>query len=129
MSSEPKPKRAKPIPATKLSTDHLEADGWIVGNVEKWVPHTPIRQDLFGFADLVAVKPGRTPQLIQVTSSSNMAARVSKILASHLAIVCLMGGLEIVVHGWREKTKANPTRSLREQHITLADFARAAPSE
>lgn len=56
--------------------------------VEKWNPHARIRQDLFGFADIVAVK---TPDVagwwesatlyVQVTSGSNHAARRTKLRA------------------------------------------------
>ncbi|MBE3637375.1 hypothetical protein [Mangrovicoccus algicola] len=42
------------------------------------------------------------PRLVQVTSGSNASARVSKILEEPRALIALLGGFEIVVHGWRK---------------------------
>jgi len=65
--------------------------GYQVGITEKWNPHAGgidpetgaprgIRQDLYGFVDLVAHKCGSCPVYLQVTSWSNVQARVMKIV-------------------------------------------------
>ena len=36
----------------------MRQEGWTVQVVERWNPHARIRQDLFGWADLLAVHPG-----------------------------------------------------------------------
>ena len=36
----------------------MRREGWTVQVVERWNPHARIRQDLFGWADLLAVHPG-----------------------------------------------------------------------
>ncbi|CAN0586163.1 unnamed protein product, partial [Ectocarpus sp. 12 AP-2014] len=56
---------------TQRSKAALQKEGWTVEVVEKWNPHVRQRKDLFGFADLLAIKPGEQPLLIQVTSGSN----------------------------------------------------------
>jgi hypothetical protein len=86
---------------TQRSKAALVADGWTVAIVERWNPHIRIRQDLFGFADLLAIKPGQTPLLIQVTSTG-WQSRIKKILATDLALEALNSGFHIEVHGWRK---------------------------
>lgn len=87
---------------TQRSLKLLRDDGYTAEVTEKWNPHARIRQDLFGFADLIALKPGCKPLLVQTTSGSNVAARIekmSKLPSLQLAIDC---GFDIQVHGWRK---------------------------
>lgn len=70
-----------PSSPTKLTLDRLRKQGWTPATVEKWNHVTKIRQDLFGFIDVLAVK-GRMTLAIQATSSSNHAARRTKIKAN-----------------------------------------------
>ena len=74
----------------------------------------PRRHDTFGFADLIAVKPGSIV-FLQVTSWSNVSARVNKIaceehgigqharpmieIAKNLMSCC---GVRIIVEGWKQ---------------------------
>lgn len=118
---------SKTLQPTTLSTRYLESSGWLVGCVERVIPRTNIKQDLFGFADLVACKPGVQPTLVQVTSNDHVADRRKKILASHKAMVALMSGFRIVVHGWEKPTKTLPTPRLRSIEVTMADFDEAPP--
>lgn len=87
---------------TQRSKAALERGGWSVAIVERWNPHARIRQDLFGFADLLAVKAGEAPLLVQVTSGSNAAARIAKITNEPRALTCLRASMRIEVHGWRK---------------------------
>ncbi len=87
---------------TALSKRHLEADGWLVAVVEHWNPHARIRQDLFGFIDLLALRGAETLS-VQSTSATNVSTRVNKIGASpHVGIV-REAGWAIHVHGWSKK--------------------------
>jgi len=86
---------------TQRSKAALVADGWTVATVERWNPHMRIRQDLFGFADLLAMKPVEYPLLVQVTSTG-WSSRIKKIRASDLAFTALNSGFRIEVHGWRK---------------------------
>lgn len=88
---------------TQRSLKELRKAGWLVAVVEKWNPHVRIRQDLFGFADLLAVK-GDQVLLVQTTSTSNVAARLGKIRAEAKSHVWLAGqNRRIVVHGWAKR--------------------------
>jgi hypothetical protein len=75
-----KPRKVKgPTPSVALKKE-LVSKGYIVDTVEKWNPFAGIRQDLFGFIDLVSVHPeNNIIQFIQITSKSNISARVNKI--------------------------------------------------
>lgn len=140
--------------ATNLLTysrRHWREQGYYVETTEKTirVGKRTWREDLHGFGDLVAVGEGETlaidstsgvvyPQmeyvLIQVTSSSNVAARVKKITEGEETIgkgqwerpvrdVALdflsIPGHRIVVEGWRKK-KGQYVR--REVEITKDDL-------
>lgn len=87
---------------TQRSLKQLRADGYFVAVVERWNPHVRIRQDLFGFADLLAFR-GDEVLLVQTTSGSNVAARLAKIAALPIATEWANGSnRRIVVHGWRK---------------------------
>jgi hypothetical protein len=105
-----------------------------VAIVEKWNPHSKIRQDLFGFADLLGCHPVHGIACFQVTSTK-VKERIDKILAETRAENWLRCGGLIYVHGWRKlkKKKKDGTYSkvshyvIREEHVTLLDFLRATP--
>ena len=69
---------------TSRTTEALRNQGATVAIVEHWNPHVRIRQDMFGFIDVVALYPGRIVG-IQCCARSGHAARRKKILASELA--------------------------------------------
>lgn len=93
---------------TQRSLAKLRADGWLVAVVERWNPYAKVRQDLFGFIDLLAIK-GNETLAVQTTSGSNVAARFEKIRntsAGHAAGLWLASpNRRLVIHGWR---KAGP---------------------
>lgn len=89
---------------TSRSLAKLREEGYQVAIVEKWNPHARIRQDLFGFADLLAVGNGETVA-VQTTSASNMAARIRKIAESDQVAECRKANWRILVHGWRKDSK------------------------
>ena len=98
----------KKFSATNASRKFLESEGWTVGSVEQTIPHTFIKRDLFGFADLIACSPTRGIMLVQVTaglSTSNGNARVAKIKAEPRAAIWLASGGRIQVHSWQGKGK------------------------
>ena len=89
---------------TQRSLKHLRADGWTAAVVERWNPHARIRQDLFGFIDILAIRDGET-LAVQTTSASSMAARVKKI-ENHINLADVKrAGWAIHVHGWRKNAK------------------------
>lgn len=91
-----------PISPTQLTLRHLRAEGWpLVEVVEHWNPHARIRQDLFGFIDVIAVRPNHT-LAIQATTAPNVASRITKI-ADHPNIGPVReAGWQIEVWGWKK---------------------------
>lgn len=80
--------------------EKLEALGWLVGDVEKWVPQSKKRIDLFGIIDLVAIREGKTLGL-QVTSPSNVGSHVTKMLDEPRLVDCLYADWLIELWGVR----------------------------
>ena len=62
---------------TQLSLKKLRQEGYTVAIVEHWNAFARIRQDLFGFIDLLALKD-KEVLAVQTTSASNMSARAKK---------------------------------------------------
>ena len=88
---------------TKLSLRHLRDNGWpLVAVVEHWNPHARIRQDLYGFIDLLAVGT-RGTLAVQTTTAANVAQRIRKI-ADHPNLPAVRAaGWSIHVHGWDKR--------------------------
>lgn len=77
-------------------------NGWTAAVVERYNPHARIRQDLFGFIDLIAVGNGWIVA-VQVTSGSNHAARVAKIKAEPRSEAWRAAGGRIEVVSWSKR--------------------------
>jgi hypothetical protein len=123
-----KKKRKKPVKLNPRSLAWLRAQGMIAEVVEKKIPYKFITQDLFGFADILAIDtrgpvPGAT--FVQVTSGSNAAARVAKLTrppapesgepdVSKNVRACLEAGNRVVVHAWRKVAVYKKGRRARE---------------
>lgn len=86
---------------TQRSLKLLREEGWRCEIVERWNPHTKTRHDLFGIADLLAIKPGHMPTLVQTTSGSNLSARLKKIAETEGVQDLIASGFRIEIHGWR----------------------------
>lgn len=102
--------------------------GMLPGIVERSIPGN-IKIDLFHFGDILAVDddfPGSL--IIQTTTGSNMAARITKITTDPQcvpsAIKWLKAGNRITVHGWRKIGPRGKRKlwTLREEAITLDNF-------
>jgi hypothetical protein len=91
------------VSPTQLTLRQLKADGWLAAVVEHWNPHARVRNDLFGFIDVLAIRPGET-LAVQATSAPNTASRVRKI-AEHPNIAAVReAGWQIEVWGWAKKS-------------------------
>jgi len=86
---------------TQLSLKLLRKTCGAVQVVEKWNPHARIRQDLFGFIDILALE-GETTIAVQSTSWANVGARIKKIAESDHVGAVRKAGWTIIVHGWRK---------------------------
>lgn len=110
------PKKETP---TTRSIALLESQGYVVEKTEYRHKFSRVTFDLFGFCDLLAVRPGEV-LMVQTTSGSsktsggNTSARVKKIQTEcrEKAIACLKAGAKIVVHGWSQKAEGWTCRSV-----------------
>lgn len=88
---------------TQLTLRYLRAEGWpLVEVVEHWNPHARIRQDLFGFVDVLAVGP-QGVLAVQCTSAGNTSSRIRKIAEHDNVAAVREAGIAIHVHGWRKR--------------------------
>jgi hypothetical protein len=92
------------ISPTQLSLKKLREEGYVVAVVEHYNYFAKIRQDLFGFIDLLALK-GKEVLAVQTTSASNMSARCKKIADHENVDVVREAGWTIHVHGWHQNDK------------------------
>jgi hypothetical protein len=86
------------------SLNKLRNEGWTCAITERWNSHAHIRQDLFGFIDVLCFQDFVT-MAVQTTSGSNVSARIEKIMANPLAKLWCEGGgnRTLVVHGWAKR--------------------------
>lgn len=87
---------------TQRTLAWLRQQDYTVAIVEHWNPFVKRRQDLFGFADLIAFKENEPTLLVQATSGTNTSARVHKISANKHAKRWVDSGNRIIVIGWRQ---------------------------
>ena len=112
---------------TQRSLALLRKTGYTVAVVERWNPHAMIRQDLFGFADLLAIAPQMIA--VQTTSGPNVSARIAKIRDNPNAALWLAAGHRIIVHGWSKRGPrgGRKTWHCREEEITEDSNAQTIP--
>lgn len=113
---------------TQRSLKALRADSWLCAIVERFNPHVKIRQDLFGFADILAIR-GDECRLIQTTSGANVAARIAKIKDLPAAATWLSSPSRTIhVHGWR-KVGARGKRKVWECRVVEIQCTEMSESE
>lgn len=124
---------ASPTQRTLL---HLRRHGALAATVERWNPHVlrpgggrGIRQDLFGFLDIIAVEPGKVGVSgFQVSRTDDMATREAKIRdAKHWpkAQRWLAAGNRISVVGWAKRGRFSKRWTMAIHELTAfteADF-------
>lgn len=91
---------------TQRTLKALRDEGYLTEVVERWNPHANIRQDLFGWIDIIAIKPGQI-LAVQATSYSNHSARVKKLKTERQEQVgeWLSAGGLAEVWSWRSKQR------------------------
>jgi len=81
----------------------------LVEVVEHWSPFgrggQGIRKDLFTIIDILAIDEVGTTVAVQVTSYSNMRARINKIKDSEAITHLRKAGWVILVEGWHKNSK------------------------
>ena len=91
---------------TQRSLALLRERGFQAEVTERWNPFARIRQDLFGWVDILALGNGQT-LAVQTTSRSNMASRAQKIAESPVLPEAISAGWSIEVHGWDRDSKGH----------------------
>jgi hypothetical protein len=89
---------------TARSLQHLRALGYRAEVVEKTIPHTFIKKDLFG-ADVLALKAGMPILVVQCTSGSNHAAHRTKLDEEGFITLWTSAGATLEIWSW---TKQGP---------------------
>jgi hypothetical protein len=89
---------------TQLSLAMLRDDGWFCWITEHYNYFSKTRQDLWGFVDIIALKPGQR-LAIQTTTASNMSARIKKIADHENVGKVRDADFMIHVHGWHQDDK------------------------
>lgn len=84
-----------------LTLERLKAQGYTPFKTEHWNSFARIRQDLFGFADVLALKKGEV-LAVQCTSWANVPARVKKIADHENIAIVRDANIRVVVWGWKK---------------------------
>ena len=89
----------------RLSLQYCKKQEWRAQIVEKWIPQTMQRKDLFGFGDIVVLDDQFGSLLVQACVTGSGANRVRKILedCTEAAIDWLSAGNRIEVWGWAKR--------------------------
>ena len=87
------------VSPTENTLKRLRKDGYLCAVVEKWNHHVKIRQDLFGFIDVLGLGDGEK-LAIQATTKSNISTRIKKIIESNHTVDVLNAGWRIQAWGW-----------------------------
>lgn len=119
---------------TQNTLKRLRKEGWLAAITEHWNPHVKIRQDLYGWMDVIAVRgprplskdvegimlPGQIMG-VQTTSVSNVSGRKRKILheCEDRPLIWLRAGGLIEIHGWQKIGHRWHVKTVR---ITALDF-------
>lgn len=104
---------------TQRTLKLMEERGYHSNIVEKTIPYTFIKVDLFNWVDIVSVQMnGHGVMGIQVTSGDNFAARLKKARGNEALMAWLTSGGRLVLHGWR---KLDGKWEVREYELTPND--------
>lgn len=115
--SEPKQKRKSSTSPTQRTIKALRKDGFECGVVERFNPHGGphgIRQDLFGFIDVIAVSTEGVIG-VQCCAGSGHAAHKTKILANDIAPQWIRAGGRIQIWSWSKKKLKRGAKAMRWQ--------------
>ena len=114
----------------------LRQRGWSAEVVERHIPHTFITRDLWGFADVLAMRAldtadGFAPDImcgvlaVQTTTGDNASKRLKKMLAEPRLRTWLQAGGKVELHSWAMRGAAGRrklwTCAVRE--VTLEDLS------
>lgn len=122
---------AKTSPTQKAGA-LLKRLGYLVTITEKWNAFAKIRQDAWGFVDLIAIKEGCKPLYLQVTSWGGTTDRYNKIVTggddklseTRLAaakILCSSSSAQVEVWGFKPGRTPRTKDNLKRVRITYGE--------
>lgn len=116
---------------TQRSKAYAESLGYQVAIVEKYNQWAKIRQDLFGFGDLLCLKEGYCLLLIQTTTTGNMPSRIKKIKSLPASWKWITSGNRLEVWGWalRGKKGTRKKYELKRHILTGMDLKHLADEQ
>ncbi len=94
---------ASKVSPTQRTLAELRRRGYLAQVVEHWVPGARVRRDLFGFIDVLAIKPDEVLG-VQACAGASVAARVAKIAEHENVGQVREAGVRIMVWGWRKNS-------------------------
>jgi hypothetical protein len=92
---------SKGISPTELTLREMRNRGYKCAITEHWNPFAKIRQDLFGFIDVLCLGDNEVIG-VQATSYSNISARVKKIAEHENVGLVRKANIRILVIGWHK---------------------------
>lgn len=107
---------------TQLSLKLMKERGYKCEITERWNPFARIRQDLYGFIDVLCLGDGEVVG-VQTTSYSNMSARVKKIREHENFAAVNRAGIRILVQGWHKKGARWEVREVEVQPQNSAELS------
>jgi len=119
----------KGISPTQRTLRNLRQQGAICGIVERFNQYAGpfgIRQDLFGFIDIISLLPDRGIVGIQCCARSGHAAHRTKILENEIAPEWIKAGGKIEIWSWAKQKRERGGKAMfwkpKVEEITDANF-------
>lgn len=98
----------------------MRARGYTCQVVEHWNSFVKIRQDLFGFIDVLCLGDGEIIG-VQTTTRDHISSRATKIREHKNILPVLDSGMRVVIHGWK-KNQSNRWE-VKETEIKFVETA------
>ena len=87
---------------TQRSLKKLRGEGYLVAITEHWNPFSHIRQDLYGFIDLLAIKKDEICG-IQCGCKGDISKKIKKITEHKNFQAVKESPIRIIIHGWDDE--------------------------
>jgi hypothetical protein len=114
VEAKPKRKPSKTSP-TQRSLKHMRDLGYTCAIVEKWNQHARIRQDMFGFIDIVCIKDEDIVGVQACAGDGGASAERVRKIAEHENWPLICNAIRVVVQSWRKNAAGKWT--LREVEL------------
>ena len=110
----------------------LRSLGYVCAVCEKWNPHVKIRQDLFGFIDIICLQPNVLGVLaIQVTTHSNISSHRHKLASNKNIRMWLLTGNKVDIISWGKQGSRGKRKvwKMKRESISLEDICSMSVEE